>query len=1100
MLKMLQTNCKNNMLDSQVNIVKRLEKLSKWQEEQKRLLDDRQNMQRKMLGLEHQDIYEKMGFLNGNDIIQNIDKGGGDTSGDQLKKFEIQDDFGSDSEIKEIESRLFQTRNKIQGELTNQRNFNSIDYNNEQFEVKDIKPKRPYLKRGEGIKARYKISPESLRLNNLPRYKYADAHSKIKNIQRRKLAPRVKPSQKNAVIETNKIDCIDEIKHDVNEKQFHKILANANPPNSSTPDTRAFKADSSSISITLPNVRLGETEIKETKSCEDFEENGTEHQVEPYVAITWSKVLNPQHLKPLPIHEIRQNLSKSGRNDCNDDENLSIFELLERQADQGAIDMNSSCVRKFLNNKMNNDKNEVNDSKMPINSRYADCRLRPTVEEVLRCDSDDENSFSDATDDRDQRCQTPGILTYLSAESRNESTLHADKMNLHVRFSEENSTCKYDNGEDIISNNSILDEETSSNKSSYLFHQFKDALFSALLGKGAGDDKTTDQNMLMSSPPSALTQELQEKSNIIKLRLEELEKEIASFRNNNIELLRAKQEYEMEKAHFSQERNEALDRLKDDKIQMEMYLHDERMKIEEERRKFEHQMRVQKQVITNKERKEIARLKDELETLQSQLKQKEQLHASAQARLRVQIRNMERDQKQLYEDIERLTKENKRLQNEKQKLEREGNNKMLMEINRNIAKLAPKVTNPNTCNASSEYFELNNRSGVKNSKALHSSSTQKSNVKSHRIMKAPPNTRNTSRTDLKNDSENSCALYKLDIDDRCNDSEGDLADDDDDDIIDDDNDDDEDEDEDEDDEDERQSVKKRKYISMSQRKNQRRKSDDNDDYDDRSKKQYQRSKPNRSKRYKDRNDDDDDDDEDEDDDNDDGDDDAKDVKSHPKLQKPIKPQKIHQANELCNKRFLDKLDDECFYVGLGHDGGSARRGSNFAPNAYKPFQCCPTKLEKSTKVPKMTAQRIGHGDGDAANKRGGSSAGNFQFGPATVSGGTGAAGKSAKAAHKKDKDSKTPFRQIVKNDADDDDDEDDDDDDDDDASAPMGKVSYTSPRKSSGSAAKKATGGNKQVANDKSYDSGKSSKKAKDGDKLNVKTGYLSLGIRKQYN
>ncbi|XP_018795893.1 PREDICTED: uncharacterized protein LOC108973243 isoform X12 [Bactrocera latifrons] len=198
---------------------------------------------------------------------------------------------------------------------------------------------------------------------------------------------------------------------------------------------------------------------------------------------------------------------------------------------------------------------------------------------------------------------------------------------------------------------------------------------------------------------------------------------------------------------------------------------------------------------------------------------------------------------------------------------------------------------------------------------------------------------------------------------------------------------------------------------------------------------------------------------------------------------------------------INQKNDECFYVGLGHDGGSARRGSNFAPNAYKPFQCCPTKLEKSTKVPKMTAQRIGHGDGDAANKRGGSSAGNFQFGPATVSGGVGATGKSAKAAHKKDKDSKTPFRKIVKNDAGGDDDEDDDDDDDDDdASAPMGKVSYTSPRKSSGSAAKKSTGGNKQVANDKSYDSGKSSKKTKDGDKLNVKTGYLSLGIRKQYN
>lgn len=198
-------------------------------------------------------------------------------------------------------------------------------------------------------------------------------------------------------------------------------------------------------------------------------------------------------------------------------------------------------------------------------------------------------------------------------------------------------------------------------------------------------------------------------------------------------------------------------------------------------------------------------------------------------------------------------------------------------------------------------------------------------------------------------------------------------------------------------------------------------------------------------------------------------------------------------------------DDECFYVGLGHDGGSARRGNN----AYKPFQCCPTKLEKPTKVPKMTAQRIGHGDSDAVKKRGGSSAGNFQFGPATVSSGAGAAGKSAKASHKKDRKNRKPFRQIVKNGADNDDDDDDDhdndgaddddndDDDDDDVSAaPMGKVSYTSPRKSTGSAAKKATGGNKQVANDKLYDSGKSTKKthSKDGDKLNVKTGMFGFG------
>ncbi|XP_053966448.1 uncharacterized protein LOC128868405 isoform X12 [Anastrepha ludens] len=197
---------------------------------------------------------------------------------------------------------------------------------------------------------------------------------------------------------------------------------------------------------------------------------------------------------------------------------------------------------------------------------------------------------------------------------------------------------------------------------------------------------------------------------------------------------------------------------------------------------------------------------------------------------------------------------------------------------------------------------------------------------------------------------------------------------------------------------------------------------------------------------------------------------------------------------------INQKNDECFYVGLGHDGSSARRGINYAPNVYKPFQCCPTKLEKSTKVPKMTAQRIGHSSSDATDKR----SGNFQFGPAaTTKNDAGAASKSAKVSYKKDKEQKKPLkRTVVDDDDDDDDDEDDDDDDDDDDAVPMGKVSYTSPRKTGGASAKKSSSSNKQVANDKSYDNGKSAKKAhaKDGDKLNVKSGYLSMGIRKQYN
>ncbi|XP_041632718.1 uncharacterized protein hlk isoform X14 [Drosophila kikkawai] len=187
-------------------------------------------------------------------------------------------------------------------------------------------------------------------------------------------------------------------------------------------------------------------------------------------------------------------------------------------------------------------------------------------------------------------------------------------------------------------------------------------------------------------------------------------------------------------------------------------------------------------------------------------------------------------------------------------------------------------------------------------------------------------------------------------------------------------------------------------------------------------------------------------------------------------------------------------DDECFYVGLGHDGHSAKRGNNYVPNDYKPFQCCPTKLEKSTKVPKMTAQRIGHSEGDQG-KRSVGSGGNFQFASSASSTPAG------KSANKQPVQTKKPAAKASKpskaakdNDDDDDDDEDDDDD------KPLVKVSYANKR-SGGS--NKPQAGKKPVANDddesqeEKVSKQKSSKKS---GKLNVKTGYLSVGVRQQFN
>ncbi|XP_061397428.1 uncharacterized protein LOC133333100 isoform X10 [Musca vetustissima] len=220
---------------------------------------------------------------------------------------------------------------------------------------------------------------------------------------------------------------------------------------------------------------------------------------------------------------------------------------------------------------------------------------------------------------------------------------------------------------------------------------------------------------------------------------------------------------------------------------------------------------------------------------------------------------------------------------------------------------------------------------------------------------------------------------------------------------------------------------------------------------------------------------------------------------------------MYDGNLKNEKRVLQWLinqkNDECFYVGLGHEGRSAKRGNNFVPDHYQPFQCCPTKLEKSTKVPKMTAQRIGHSKSGDNDKH----PGNFKFGtpestpiPSTKS----SSSTKASAGSKKSK-SKVSKKPVVPesdedddddDDNDDDDDKDDDDDDDDEVPEKLVKVSYANSR--SKSSAKKPAETKPVPAASTKTASAKSSKKtlAKNDDKLNVKTGYLAVGGRKHFD
>ncbi|XP_037716573.1 FK506-binding protein 5 isoform X5 [Drosophila subpulchrella] len=247
--------------------------------------------------------------------------------------------------------------------------------------------------------------------------------------------------------------------------------------------------------------------------------------------------------------------------------------------------------------------------------------------------------------------------------------------------------------------------------------------------------------------------------------------------------------------------------------------------------------------------------------------------------------------------------------------------------------------------------------------------------------------------------------------------------------------------------------------------------DDEDDEDDDNKGDDEDDDDEEDKNGEDDEEDTDGDDKDldgDDEDDDEDDDEEEDIKSKPKYRHTAKGRTIHRLADLCSGRLIDEIDDECFYVGLGHDGHSAKRGNNFVPNDYKPFQCCPTKLEKSTKVPKMTAQRIGHSEGDQGKRPIGG--GNFQF--------AGSASKSSGKPVASKKQTKAPAPK--------------DSEEDDDEEKPLVKVSYANKR-SGGS--NKPQAGKKVVAKDNNDEESQEVEKAakqkssKKSGKLNVKTG-----------
>lgn len=199
-----------------------------------------------------------------------------------------------------------------------------------------------------------------------------------------------------------------------------------------------------------------------------------------------------------------------------------------------------------------------------------------------------------------------------------------------------------------------------------------------------------------------------EGNELIRDRLLTLEQEIQSFREQNNELTKLIREHELIRLSFDEERRTALDRMENERINFELYMHDKRLKMLDEKAKWEKKTK-EPRGITQTEKDELARLREKCATHEAELSAREQKHVAAQARVRAQLRNVEKDLKELRLEAENLQRENKKLDAENMRMRRQSNTKILSEINRSISKLSHSTECENEKDAEKEKT----RHGVK---------------------------------------------------------------------------------------------------------------------------------------------------------------------------------------------------------------------------------------------------------------------------------------------------------------------------------------------------------------------------------------------------
>ncbi|XP_026314243.1 centromere protein J [Hyposmocoma kahamanoa] len=523
--------------------------------------------------------------------------------------------------------------------------------------------KKPFLKRGEGI-ARFGLKKNSLVIENtksLP-WRRKSLTTKV-NHTPKKVKQSEKDDKVDVQIMVNDFKKPSEIPKIV--PPLHKPLTVKEKPKQLLPQCYAVEN----------SVDSSNCEMHSKKSEKSIQFLKEKHPLQTQKGKTWAAVLTKEQddfLRQLKQSDYYKNFvspAKSTISNASCDENLyklrqereraeqNMFELLENKVGNESFNLENSFFCKFLKRNLESSGESTplvmqkclanNPALMHI---FSDIHHKKddTQSDADTCSS----QYTDCSDD----CSSASCCCSCNTVEENRSPLKPILKNKKEDLQKEGNE-KRKEAHKAKRNNDCQDDTVT-------------------------EDDTMNANMADMNAKLLATSEL------LKERLHELEDEIEKFKNENANLAKMREDIDLERQKFYEEKNAFEQKYNEEKVLSEYYLAEEKEKLTKQKQQYERYVREMRGRLNKKEKDEVINLKKEISDLKEEIRIKDAKSTSTIARLRNQIKIMEKEKDNLQKEVEKLKKENRRIQHSNEVTRRLTNLKYLEQINKKLTNMS----------------------------------------------------------------------------------------------------------------------------------------------------------------------------------------------------------------------------------------------------------------------------------------------------------------------------------------------------------------------------------------------------------------------------